>query len=501
MKPAPNWRVAACSFFLLIVLAFPSLLAAQKVVSLSWTPDQDQVAGYNVYRGDVSGGPYAKVNTSLDPNTIYTDSTVLPSHRYYYVTTAVNSLGQESTYSNESTVTVPNGGGGSEVTLYGFSGSSGPSQPMAGLTFDKNGNLYGTTKMGGTYSQGTVFEMTPGSGGWTQTILYNFTGGHDGAQPSAELLFDASGNLYGTTTAGGTGSCSAGCGTVFELTPSSGGWTETVLYAFSGGNDGSNPYAPVVFDTAGSLYGTTIQGGTIGSNCSAGCGVVFRLTPASGTWNESVLYSFAGGNDGSYPYASVIADASGSWYGTTSAGGSYGKGTVYKLTSGSSGWTETLLHTMTGGLDGSSPYGPVVLDAAGILYGTAIQGGSAGYGVVFEILPNSHGGWRERVIHNFGNAPSANPASALMFDPSGNLYGTTQQGGGLTSCGGGCGTLFKMSPGANGAWTFTVRHLFGRGADGYRPNGRLVQDSSGNLYGTTQAGGPQGAGVVFKTAP
>ena len=504
VKPFPKLKVATRCVLLARFLVFSSLLTAQtnqKVVDLSWQQDQDQVAGYNIYRSDVSGGPYTKLNSALDPNTNYVDSTVLAAHTYYYVTTAVNSLGQESGYSNESQANVPNGGGGNEFTIGNFSGNSGSGQPSAGLTLDKNGNLFGTTKTGGTYNQGTVFKLTAGSSGFTQTILYNFTGSQDGAQPAAELVFDSAGNLYGTTTTGGSGSCNGGCGVVFELQPSSGNWSESVLYSFTGGADGAQPSAALSFDSTGNLYGTSVLGGNAGSNCSYGCGVIFKLTKGSGGWTESAVYTFSGGNDGAYPYASVVFDTSGNLYGTTSGGGSYGKGTAFKLTPNGSTWTETILHAFAGSADGASPYAPLVLDSAGTPYGTAAQGGTGGYGVVFKIVPNGRGGWKESLIHTFGNKPAATPMVGLLFDNAGNLYGTTQLGGDFTSCGGACGTLFELTPVPNKAWSFKTLHQFGRVGDGYRPVGRLVQDSSGNLYGATQMGGPQGSGTVFVLKP
>jgi uncharacterized repeat protein (TIGR03803 family) len=504
VKPFPQLKVAIRCLLIARFLILSSLLTAQNkqaVVDLSWQQDTDQVAGYNIYRSDVSGGPYAKINPALDTNTTYVDSTVVAAHTYYYVTTAVNSVGQESGYSNESQAMVPNGGGGNEFTIGNFNGNSGSGQPSAGLTLDKNGNLYGTTKTGGTYNQGTIFKLTAGSNGFTQTVLYNFTGSQDGAQPAAEMIFDSTGNLYGTTTAGGSGSCNGGCGVVFELMPSSGSWSESVLYSFTGSADGAQPSAALIFDSAGNLYGTTVLGGNLGSNCSTGCGVVFKLTKESGGFTESAVYTFAGGNDGAYPYASVVFDASGSLYGTTSGGGSYSKGTAFKLAPNGSTWTETVLHTFTGANDGASPYASLVLDSTGTVYGTAAQGGASGYGVIFKILPDGRGGWKEGLLHTFGNKPAATPMAGLLFDSTGNLYGTTQMGGTFTACGGACGTLFQLAPTPNKSSSFKTLHQFGRTGDGYRPVGRLIEDSAGNLYGATQMGGPQNSGTVFQLKP
>jgi uncharacterized repeat protein (TIGR03803 family) len=493
----PQSKAIACGLILLSFLVFPAI-AAGHTVGLSWDASTSQdVVGYNIYRGPTSSGPYVKINTALDPNTNYPDSTVQGGQTYYYVTTAVDSVGNESDYSNQTMAVIP-GGSGSEQALYNFAGGADPKFPYAGLVFDKAGNLFGTTQLGGANNQGTVFEVTHNSdGSWTETVLYSFTGSADGGQPSAGLILDASGNLYGTANFGGSGNCNLGCGTVFKLTPASGGWTETVLYTFTGGNDGREPYARLLFDAAGNLYGTTLLGGNVNSVCTTGCGTVFKLTRSSNSWTQSVLYAFTGGADGASPYDALAFDPAGNLYGTAYAGGASGNGAIFKLTPGSSGWTESVLYAFTGARDGKYSYGDVILDASGNIYGTAFQGGSQGYGAVFQLVPTAKGGWRERVIHSFGNAPSANPVAGLVMDPAGNLYGTTLAGGKQSSCGATCGTLFKLSP-TSGGWTYKAIHVFGQGADGYHPSGDLILDPSGNLYGTTQAGGAQGSGLVFE---
>jgi uncharacterized repeat protein (TIGR03803 family) len=495
----PQSKSVASLLSLLSFLFLPAFAAAH-TANLSWDASTSKnIVGYNVYRGANASGPYTKINSALDPNTSYSDSTVQGGQTYYYVSTAVDNQGVESAYSNQTEAVIPGGGSGSENALYSFVGGTDPKLPYAGLIFDKAGNLYGTTESGGANSQGTVFEMTRNSNGsWTETVLYSFTGSTDGGQPYGSLVLDGAGNLYGTTNYGGNANCTMGCGTVFELTPGSSGWTESVLYSFTGGSDGREPSARLLADAAGNLYGTTMLGGTISSVCSSGCGTVFKLTKGSSGWTESVLYAFAGGADGISPYDGLAFDAKGNVYGTTYAGGASAVGTVFKLTPASSGWTESVIHSFAGGNDGKYPFGDVILDAAGNLYGTAFQGDAVGYGIVFELLPNPKGGWRERVLHGFGNAPSASPVAGLVMDTVGNLYGTTMLGAAQTSCGGGCGTLFKLTPGTTGGWTFTAVHQFGRGTDGYHPTGDLVLDSAGNIYGTTQAGGAQGSGMVFE---
>ncbi|MGA9355104.1 MAG: choice-of-anchor tandem repeat GloVer-containing protein, partial [Terriglobales bacterium] len=242
-----------------------------------------------------------------------------------------------------------------------------------------------------------------------EKILHRFGKGSDGAYPYAGLIFDTSGNLYGTTFFGGAQEA----GTVFELAPKAkGGWTEKVLYSFGGGTDGANPYASVVFDAADNLYGTTYQGGDYTS------GTVFELTPnGSGGWTEKVLHSFGNGTDGADPYASLIFDTFGNLYGTTYQGGVYGLGTVFELTPKRGGWREKVVHSFGAGTDGANPYASLVFDAAGNLYGTTYQGGVYSSGTAFELTPKGGGGWREKILYSFGNVPDgADPYASMVFD-------------------------------------------------------------------------------------
>jgi len=387
----------------------------------------------------------------------------------------------------------------SDQVAYSFSGSGGPSRPHAGLIADKAGNLFGTSDLGGPYNQGTVFELVAESSGWNETVLYSFTGGQDGGRPAANLIFDSAGRLYGTTTAGGGGSCPGGCGTVFELTPSNTGWTESVLYSFHGGTDGRQPYGGLVFGGSRTLYSTTSQGGVLGGNCPSGCGTVFALTPGARGWSESVLYAFTGSNDGSVPYAGLAVDAAGALYGTTIAGGNSGNGTVFRVAPGAGQWKETVLHSFSGN-DGAVPYGGLVFDAAHNLYGTTFQGGGANYGVVFELARDHGDFWKETVLHHFWSLPAANPVAGLVMDANGNLFGTTMQGGNSSSCAGECGTVFELKS-AGGTWEYRQLHVFGNDKDGYRPAASLLVTPAGTLFGTTEAGGTQGEGVVFEVTP
>ena len=444
-----------------------------------------------------------------------------------------------------------------ETVPYTFTGTSDGAAPAAGLTFDSNGNLYGTAVNGGDTSGancpglnpptgcGVVFELSPpssGTGPWTETVLYTFTGSSDGAYPQAGLIFDSKGNLYGTTSNGGNMSgtiCSGlgGCGVVFELSPPKSGtgpWTETPIYTFTGSKgDGAVPYASLLFDGNGNLYGTTIGGGTGDGMENSADGTVFELTPPSGgtgPWTETVLYSFTGMADGANPFAGLISDSHSNLYGTTNAGGS-GFGVVFELsppTGGSGQWTETPIYIFSGRTDGSYPYSGLVFDSRGNLYGTTAIGGlksgatckrTNGCGVVFEVSPpaGGSGDWTETVLYSFGaSIDGGYPYAGVIFDPVGNLYGTTVQGGNTSgaNCSDsvGCGVVFELSPPSGGTspWNESQAYTFNGGSDGGFPYAAVIFDAQGNLFGTTSGGGNTsgsncadvgGCGVVFELTP
>jgi len=372
-------------------------------------------------------------------------------------------------------------------TLYEFQGGV-DGIPQAGVIFDQAGNLYGTTTWGGTDSCGSVYELTPRSEGrWAKTVLLNFTCAN-GDYPAANLTFDQAGNLYGTTIIGGT----YGGGTVFELEPNGeGAWTYTAVYNFTGGQDGYEPFfTTLVFDTGGNLYGTTYRGGN-------GNGVVFEMIPnPDGTWAESVLHTFSGA-DGSESRAGLIFDSAGNLYGTTQLGGSHGQGTVFELAHNPDGsWTESVLHSFTGGDDGAQPYGGLILDQAGNLYGTTFQGGSRTWGNVFELVLNPGGTWTEKVLHQFtGSKDGGNPQDSLVFDAAGNLIGTTCAGGSD-----GDGVVFKLSPNSGGEWKETLLQTFTDHPGSYAI-ANVTLDASGNIYGTTEGDGTKTFGSVFEIIP
>jgi uncharacterized repeat protein (TIGR03803 family) len=377
--------------------------------------------------------------------------------------------------------------------------------PSSGLTTDSEGNAYGTTSAGGHDNAGTVYELSPTTG---YHLLYAFShAGSGGRYPQGNLVLDAAGNLYGTTVYGGLSreDCeSRSCGLVFELSPPSGGvglWTETVLYSFcskASCPDGANPQSGVIMDAVGNLYGATYYGGA-----PPGGGAVFELTPGASGWTETILYSFSNDiSDGEFPYGGLIFDAVGNLYGTTLAGGVSNLGTVFELSPVGGAWAETVLHSFGGG-DGAKPFAGLVLDAAGNLYGTTIYGGKQtcgglGCGTVFEFTPSAEGGWTETVLHQFAGGASDGelPQAGVILDSSGNIYGTTSQGG--KECSGlSCGTVFMLTAGGDGQWTESVFRFPG-GRSGEMPTAPLTFDAAGSLYGTTTVGGNGGGGTVFR---
>jgi len=367
--------------------------------------------------------------------------------------------------------------------LYSFPDGGNRSNPLSGVITDNVGDLYGTAPEGGgstncTYGCGMVFKLAPDG---TETELYAFTDGSDGAVPFGGLAMDSAANLYGTTWGGGlSDGC---CGIVFKLAPDG---TYNVLHVFGNGNDGAYPYAGVVLDTAGNLYGTTAGGGG-STNCTFGCGTVFKLAP-DGT--ETVLYAFQGERDGTSPTTSLIVDNKGNLFGTTELGGDFtncrlGCGTVFRVKPDG---TETVLYAFTGESDGSDPEASLIRDKQGNLYGTTMEGGeSAGCcGTVFELAPDG----TETVLHAFTDGSDGGfPTAGLIMDKQGNLYGTTTNGGNTAGCTGGCGTAFRLAPDG------TVTTLYDFKAS--PPSGNLLRIGH-LLYGTRNGHRPHvGGGAVY----
>jgi uncharacterized repeat protein (TIGR03803 family) len=392
-----------------------------------------------------------------------------------------------------------------------FSATNG-ANPVSGLVFDKAGNLYGTTLAGGK-GKGVVFELSPNSnGGWTESVIYEFGSvTNDGANPYGWLVIDTNGNLYGTTEHGGV----KGLGTVFQLSPSGSSWTETILHQFGSiAQDGQSPIAGLAIDSNGNLFGTTFSGGLGGCNylnSLKSCGIVFELSPTAGSWTYSVIHQFSNANkDGNSPVAGITIGSNGYLYGEAAYGSKYGQGTLFELIpQGNGTYTEEILHPWgfvhDGRPDGGYPYTTMVFDNQGYMYGTSQVGGTHGdLGTVFKFTYESNGGWLESNLHGFGNAPQGSyPESSLLVDPSYNLYGITQQGG--TD---GFGTIYELLPTPEG-YLYKQLYNFTGKTDGALPTAALVMDAAGNLYGTTPYGGnttacPAGAnkgcGVVYMLA-
>ncbi len=372
--------------------------------------------------------------------------------------------------------------------LHNFTGGTDGANPEAGLAIDAAGNLYGTTSGGGA-GFGTAFKLTRSHSNFLFNPLYTFQGSdeNDGASPAA-ITIGPNGSLYGPTMGGGNPQCSFGCGTVFNLQPPPRActsalcpWSETVLYRFSGGMDGSSPgLGGVIFDHAGNLYGTTSAGG------ANNAGVIYELVASTG-WMRTLLYTFTGGTDGGSSFGGLVFDNAGRLYGTTAFGGAVGCGEVFQLT----GSTLKVIYSFQCGDDGENPIGGVVIDSAGNLYGTTSSGGTGGGGTAFQLTP-SGSNWTFSLIYSFSGAEG--PHNNLIRDTAGNLYGTAF-GGAF-----GAGLVFKLTP-SGGTWSFTDLYDFTGGTDGSDPLCAMAIDSSGNLYGTTFFGGSDDQGVVFEIAP
>jgi len=390
--------------------------------------------------------------------------------------------------------------------IYNFQNSPDGATPVAGVTFDHQGNLYGTTERGGILDCplsgcGTVFRLTPNSGGWTEQVLTRFEAqGAYGGAPVTPVVFDRVGNVYGTFV------CTFDCfnghgGGVFELVHSnSGEWPDlTVANYWGQGQDQCEPCG-VAFDSVGRLYG-------VSTTYSGGAGAVFYLARQSVFgWYTLILYTFHDGVDGADPSTWFTFDGGGAIYGTTNRGSDNGVGTVFQLQNrGGAQWNETQLWVFHGGsVDGAYPALGVIFDRAGNLYGTTSQGGTAGKGTVFKLTHNPGGSWTESILYSFqAGVDASTPSGPLIFDAAGNLYGVA--GGGAF----GYGAVYKLTPSSGGQWTESVVYSFTGGTDGGYPSGELALDGSGNLYGTASQGGafpscsdePNCGGVIYKILP
>jgi uncharacterized repeat protein (TIGR03803 family) len=374
-----------------------------------------------------------------------------------------------------------------EKVLVNFTGGVDGGDPASALTFDGAGNAYGTTVTGGKFGCGTVFTLQPAAGGrWQEKVLHDFTCYADGKNPYGGVTLDAAGNLYGTTVAGGSGGiCSGdGCGVLYQLTPKG----ETVLHNFTGGKDGFGPGGAVVIGKTGHIFGTTPDGG------AHSAGTIYEVAHVRGQWREKIVYAFTGGADGGVgSLGPLLLDATGNLYGVTEIGGAHSGGTVFKASRSGGKWNLTTLYAFAGKPDLASPYGGVIGDAKGNLYGTTYYGGAAGVGGVFQLSP-ARGGWTEHVMYAFkGGNDGGSSTSSLFADSKGNLYGTTSAGGGA---GCDCGTVFRLTPSRQES----ILHSFG-GSDGHNPYYGLTLAPNGDLFGTTAAGGLSGQGTIFEQKP
>jgi len=369
-----------------------------------------------------------------------------------------------------------------QKVLYTFTGGVDGGQPyQAGVVLDAAGNLYGATQFGGTYNQGTVYQLTPSPGGaWTETVLYSFAGIPDGEQPQGGLVIDAAGNLYGTTSNGGDPN--SYCGTVFKLSPSGNDWSFSVLHTFTG-PDGCSPQSDLTLFNDQSILGTTAGGGC-GSQ-----GTAFTLSTSGGGYFD---WCFRGTN-GEYP------GGVNSWeFGTTFYGGKQQKGNVFSLS-----WSNhtKVAHTFSATAKaGYWPMGNLAPQTGAngywIMYGTTSWGGVGGRGTVYQLAQRPTGSWAISVLHSFAVSDGSSPGAGPILDAAGNLYGTTQWGGPENA-----GTVFKLTPGAKNKWAQTVLYYFTGGPDGSVPTSSLMLDNAGNLYGTTNSGGAYNQGVVYEVTP
>jgi uncharacterized repeat protein (TIGR03803 family) len=406
---------------------------------------------------------------------------------------------------------------GQQEARYSFTAAADGDAPTGGVVRDSAGNLYGATPIGGAATTqpciqpnsegcGVIYRLTPtGSGGWKESVIHTFTSAPDGSTPMGNLVMDGAGNLYGTTEYGGSG-CPGfyGCGTVFELSPSgSGTWTETILYDFAAGTDGNYPEAGVISDSAGNLYGTTAFGGNSGCN-TLGCGTVFELTNSAGTWTKTILYVFQDGLDGGEPESPVTMDSAGNLYGTAPIGGDttgcnppYGCGTIYELSPGPSGWTETTLYTFQGKADGAFPNAGLAIDRIGNLYGSFRAGGKNGQGYIYRLVPEAGGGFTISSIYSFSLADGAQPMATPLI-AGGDIYGTVSVGGTENElCPLGCGGVYRLTPESGGAINYSF-FGFGTAVHGAAPDSDLIIDNYDDLFGTTSKGGDHGLGDVFE---
>ena len=357
----------------------------------------------------------------------------------------------------------------------------GGATPYAGPVFDRFGNLWGTANTGGSYGSGGVYKLSRRGSSWKYSLEYSLKGQSDGAGPAfGTLAIGPGGALFGTTEGGGY------LGTSFVICPGTDcTWKESVVHSFGHGTDGNEPIGGVAFDAAGNFYGTTLLGGAYAN------GTVWQASRSGKGWITRVIYSFGtDATDAFNAVAGVTVDVQGNLYGTTSFGGAFGVGAIYKLTPSASGWTESILYSFQGLDDGQNPVGGLILDQAGNLYGTTFDGGVNGGGTVYELSPSG----TFTTLYSFTGGYGG-PYNKLTLDAQGNLYGFTNAEGTY-----GYGSVFKLTPG-NSGWTLTDLYDFTNGTDGGSPYGSLAVDKDRNVFGTAVTGGANNQGVLFEITP
>ena len=380
---------------------------------------------YQVIHTFSGGGDGATPDAGLTPD----------GHGNYYGTASGGGAHGDGTVFKIS----PHGSGWILSTLYSFTGGGDGGEPATGVTFGSNGSLYGANVLGPV-----VYDLRPSAtrppsvfAGWTETALYQFQGINDGFNPSGNLIFDHSGNMYGVMEIGGSG-CYEGCGLIYELSPSGQGWQKSVVYNFQSGEEVVAPEG-IIFNQSGNLVGTTLYGG------ENGLGSIFELAPGPSGWNETTLYSFANGTGGNQPAAGLVEDAAGNFYGGTLFGSGYG-GVIFELSPSDGGWVYTVLYNFPAcGGYGTGPKAPLTIDVAGNLYGTFDGYYNSCPAGVFKLSPGQ-GSWTYTLLHNFtGGSDGAHPYSTVSIDANGNLYGTASAGG--EGCyGEGCGVVWEITP-------------------------------------------------------
>jgi len=411
----------------------------------------------------------------------------------------------------------PAAGGQTFTVLHAFTGYEG-GLPASGLTGDQLGNMFGTAQLAGNTQAcpvdgcGAVYQLTRQGSSWKFKTLYRFAGPAtgDGAQPMGRLTVAPDGTLYGTTFYGGvnaySGICAniglrSGCGTIFRLQPTletckhaDCEWNEEVLYTFKDLGTGIHPTSEVLLDSAGNLYGTTFIGGQFGY------GVVYQLSQVDGSWAYNVIHDIGSNSEGGEPFGGLVMDSAGNLFGATSIGGTGGGGVIFELSRMGEGWNFQVLYNIgTNKSDGSGPYGTLIMDPSGNLFGSTVGGGANDGGTVFELARSGDRSMYSVLAdlpHGASYYHDAGPHDKLMMDAAGNLYGTTSQDGAHLQ-----GSAFELIKSPTG-YTYTSLHDFGSEYDRiFYPWSNLVFDSQGKLYGTAQGGGSGNVGAVFEISP